>query len=254
MDHQIHILYILKESGECIYSRIFSDQFQDIKIELITPFFSAFFTFSDKVLSEEIELLEMGDYKLLFRKNDNYIFSLQADNTMTDLFLNSRLDKIIDMFFFSFEEKGWNPDEVIEDPNFDSVIDEIVYGGVNLLKSIDIYRRIEGYFERAIKKNDIVGGALLTNTGQIIHSSLPDDILISSMKEMEIRTMSGFSRVPESFFTLENGQKIFSREIDYDKKSDSVYFVVVLLFDKSISLGMAEITLNKIAKELKTKI
>lgn len=254
MDAQIHVLYILKQSGECIYSRIFSNQFKNIKIGLITPFFSAFFTFSDKVLSEKVDLLEMGDYKLLFRKKGDYIFSLQADNKMSNLFLNSRLDKIIDIFFFSFEEKGWDSDEVIQDVKFDSVIDEIVYGGGNLLKRIDIYRRIENFFENAIRSNDIMGGALLSNTGQVIHSSLPEEILISSIKEMEIRTMSGFSRVPESFFSLENGQKVFSKEIKHEGGNNSIYFVVILLFSKSISLGMAEVILNKISKRLKTKI
>ncbi|MFO8020379.1 MAG: hypothetical protein R6U96_17290 [Promethearchaeia archaeon] len=49
-------------------------------------------------------------------------------------------------------------------------------------------------------------------------------------------------------------KKIFSKEINYDQEIYSVYFVVALLFDKFISLDVAEITLKKRIKELKTNI
>ena len=245
---EIHVLYILKETGECIYSRIFSSQFENLQIGLISSFFSAFFTFSGQVLSEEIDRLEMGKYKFHFKKEKGYIFALQADITFSNLYLKSCIDKVIEMFFFSLKEKGWGSIEVIEDARFDSVIDEIIFGGGNLLKKIDLYKKVESFFERSMKKNDIIGAALLTSTGDIIHSSLPDSILVNSLKELELRFTSGTTWIPELFYTLKNGQKVFSKQIGNSTSGSS--FIVVLLFEETVPLGMAELTLNRVAKDL----
>jgi len=244
---EIHALFILKESGECIYDRIFSKQFEDLPVNLITPLFSAFFAFTREVLSEQPEILEMGKYRFLFKKKKNYIFAIHADTTMSNVYLKNCLKKTIEMFLYSMEERGWKDYEVINDLKFDSVIDEIIFGG-NILKKIGFYKIVEDYFKKWIMKNEILGAALLSTTGEIIHSSLPNEILEGSLKELEIRFMSGTSRLPELYYSLENGQKVFSRLTS--QKNTEINFFLVLLYESSVPLGMAEITTIKISNEL----
>jgi len=87
--------------------------------------------------------------------------------------------------------------------------------------------------------------------GKVIYSSLPHDILLLSLKELEIRyTVSrDFST---TFYSLENEQKVFSKIIKIPWKLDPLLFVV--LFDSTVPFGMAEINLDKFSKTIENII
>jgi len=245
---EIHAVFILRESGECIYNRIFTKQFDNLQVNLITPLFSAFFVFSREVLSEQPEVLELGKYRFSFKKEKSHIFAIQADTSISNIYIKNCLDKIAEVFFVGLENRGWKEYEIINDLKFDTVIDDIIFGGVNILQKIDLYKRLEEYFNDLMVKDDILGAGLLSTTGEIIYSALPEKILVSSIKELEIKYMSGISNIPEIFYSLENGQKVFSRVIH--QSNNDLNFFVVILFKPSVLLGMAEITLQKVVKEL----
>ncbi len=244
----VHALFILKETGECIYSRIFTPKFEKLQANIISPFFSAFFTFSKEILSERLDMLEMGNYRFFFKKEKSYIFAFLADTTMSNLFLKSSLDKVTEMFFYGLKNDRWSVDELIEDAAFDTVIDEIIYGGTDIAKDLVLYKKIEDYFKAKMKKNGITGAALLSSRGDIFYSSLPKEILVSSLKEFEIKFISGITALPELFYSLENGKKVFSKQMTQSKSK--INFLIVLLFESSMSLGMAELTLHRVADEL----
>ena len=245
---EIHAVFILRESGECIYDRIFSKKFENLQVNLITPLFSAFFVFSRQVLSEQPEVLELGKYRFCFKKEKSYIFAIQADTSMSNVYIRDCLDKITEVFFVGVENRGWKEYEVISDLKFDAVIDDIIFGGFNILKKIDLYNQLEEYFNDLMVKDDILGVGLLSTTGEIIYSALPEKILVSSIKELEIKFMSGISSIPQIFYSLESGQKVFSRVIHQEESE--LNFFVVILFKPSVLLGMAEITLQKVVKDL----
>ena len=52
---EIHALFVLKKTGEAQYYRIFSKQFKDLEVYLISALFSAFFSFTKEVLSEDLQ-------------------------------------------------------------------------------------------------------------------------------------------------------------------------------------------------------
>ena len=56
--------------------------------------------------------------------------------------------------------------------------------------------------------------------------------------------------VPELFYSLENGQKVFSKSITVGK--GQLIFSLVLLFESNVSLGMAEVQLHKLTKQVKS--
>lgn len=245
---EIHALFVFKDTGESLYSRIFSRKYKNLRVNLISPLLSAFFSFSDKVLSEQPEVLEMGSLKLYFRKREGLFFSLLADASLNRLFLESCMKKILELFFYGMEEKKWQEGTLIEDEKLDSVVDEIIAGGTNLLKKLPFYLEIDQYFKKWIMKNEIVGAALITTTGDIIHNTLPKNVLMSAIKELEIRFTTGISNFPELYYSLENGQKVFSKMMI--QEDSEVDFLLVLLFEKSVQLGMAQVRLNKVAEEL----
>ncbi|TFF85413.1 MAG: hypothetical protein EU518_01210 [Promethearchaeota archaeon] len=244
----IHSFFILKKNGACIYSRNFTNEI-NYNINLITPFFSAIFSFSDKVISRDLEVLEMGGLRFVFEIKDDFIFVLLSDSSVSILFVNTRLEKIGDIFFKKFHDKQSIRDyQEIEDKEFDEMVDSIIKGEEEIFQQRILYRKMIELFKNQINQNEIVGAAVLNINGNIIYSSLPNDILLRSLKELEIRFMTGAVELPELFYSLEDGRKVFSKYVKIPWKLDN--FLVVLLFEKNTPLGMAEINLQKISKQM----
>lgn len=248
----IHSFFILKKSGACIYSRNFTDEIE-YNVNLITPFFSAIFSFSDKVISRDLEVLEMGGLRFVFEIKDEFIFVLLSDSTVSILFGHTRLEKISDIFFKKFPNKKLIKDyQEIEDQEFNEMVDSIIEGEDEIFKERALYKKIINLFKTLIIQNEIIGAAVLSTNGNIIYSSLPNDILLRSLKELEIRFMTGAVELPELFYSLGDGRKVFSKYVKIPWKLDN--FLIVLLFEKNVPLGMAELQLQKISKQTKNLI
>lgn len=243
---KIHSLFILDTSGCCLYSRIFTEDFE-LNVNLITPFFSAIISFAENVISRKMEILEMSGLRFVFKKRAQYIFAILADNTVSLLFIFSRLERIMNIFFnLYYKKEVLEACQEIDDPNLDKRIDSIMKGEEEILKKKEFYIKVITLFKQQISKNEIVGACLLSTKGNIIYSSLPNQILVDSLRELEIRFMTGVETLPELFYQLENGQKVFSKIIKVDR--EDIDFLIVLLFESSVPLGMAEINLIKIGK------
>ena len=96
-------------------------------------------------------------------------------------------------------------------------------------------------------KTKIYNDTLFTINGKVIFTSLPHDILLSSLKELEIRHMVA-NEFKLTFVSLDNGQKVFSRIINIPWKLDPL--LIVVLFETSVPLGMAELNLDKLIKTI----
>ncbi|MFX1258552.1 MAG: hypothetical protein ACFFAN_11870 [Promethearchaeota archaeon] len=250
---KIHSLFILKSSGVCLYSRNFTDEFKNLDLHLITPFFSAIFTFSQKVISRKLEELEMSGLRFTFKVVDDFIFTLLTDTSVSLLFVSTRLETIAKAFFKMYDQLGkFKEFQEIENAQFDKLIDEIITGEEEIFKDKDFYNKIIELFKNLIFENEIIGAALLSTKGNIIYSSLPTEILLSSLKELEIRFMARALDLPELFYSLPNGQKVFYR-IMFNKKSN-LNLLIVLLFESSVPLGMAEVLLFKITRNIEKLI
>ena len=60
--------------------------------------------------------------------------------------------------------------------------------------------------------------------------------------------MVGALSLPEMYYSLENGQKVFSKIVDIPWKLDPL--LLVILFDKNVPLGMAELNLGRLANTI----
>ena len=247
---RIHSLFILKKSGVCIYYKSFTNEFDNIEVNLITPFFSAIFSFSEKVISKKTpEILEMSEFRFVFKVQEDFIFSILSDSSASLLFVTSRLSRIVDEFFYKFQDSSKIKDyEQLEDQKFDELVDSIIAGEEELYLSKTFYSKVIDIFKDLIREDEIVGAALLSTKGNIIYTSLPNEILVNSLKELEIRFMVGALNLPQMYYGLESGQKVFSKIIDIPWKLDPL--LIVVLYDSVVPLGMAEINLGKIADKI----
>jgi hypothetical protein len=247
---KIHSLFILKKTGVCIYSRNFTSDFDNIEVNLITPFFSAIFSFSENVISRKTpEILEMSEFRFVFKVEQDIIFSLLSDSSASLLFVTTRLERIAEVFLNEYPDTSKIKDyEQIENLQLDKMIDSIIRGEDEIFMSQTFYNKVIDVFEELLYENEILGAALLTTKGNIIYTSLPNEILVNSLKELEIRYRVGALTLPEMFYGLENGQKVFSKIVDIPWKLEPL--VVVVLFDNTVPLGMAEINLTKVANKI----
>ncbi len=249
---KIHSLFILTKAGVCIYSRNFTEDFENIEPNLITPFFSAIFSFSENVIMQQTpEIIEMGDFRFVFRIQKDFIYTILSDSSASLLYISSRLASIIDAFGVFLKTADIDDYQIIENHAFDLKIDSIITGEAELTLNRALYRKIIDHIKSLVFENEIIGAALFSINGKVIYSSLPQDILLSSLKELEIRykVAHEFSM---TFYSLENNQKVFSKIIEIPWKLEPL--IIVILFDSTVPLGMAEVNLDKTAKTIQNII
>lgn len=247
---RIHSLFILKKTGACIYSRNFTDSFRNIEPNLITPFFSAIFTFSENVISKKTpEVLEMGGFRFVFKIFKEYIFAILSDSSASLLFVKSRLLSITVIFEEFIRSNKVEDYQEIQNAYFDDQINKIISGQEEGQEPL--YRKIVELITNLVFENEILGAALFSINGNVIYSSLPQEILLSSLKELEIRYAVA-NEFDTTFYSLENGQKIFSKMIEIPWKLDPL--ILVVLFDSTTVTGMAEVNLDKISKKIQNII
>lgn len=247
---KIHSLFILKKTGVCIYNRNFTNDFENIEVNLITPFFSAIFSFSENVISKKTpEILEMSELRFVFTVREDFIFSILSDSSASLIFVNSRLSRIADEFFELFPDTSKVKDyQQIEEPKYDELVDSIITGEEEIYMSKTFYKKVIDVFKELVHENEIIGAALLSTKGNVIYTSLPNEILVNSLKELEIRFMVGAVVLPEMYSRLENGQKLVSKIIDIPWKLDPL--LIVVLYESTVPLGMAEVNLDRIANKI----
>ena len=247
---KIHSLFILKKTGVCIYNRNFTKDFENIQVNLITPFFSAIFSFSENVISKKTpEIIEMSELRFVFKIQEDFIFSILSDSSASLLFVSSRLTRIADEFFDLFPDLSQVKDyQQIEEPKFDELVDSIITGEEEIDMSKLFYQKVINVFKDLMYQNEILGAALLSIKGNVIYTSLPNEILVNSLRELEIRYRVGAIILPEMYSRLENGQKIVSKIIDIPWKLDPL--LIVVLYDTTVPLGMAEVNLDRIADKI----
>lgn len=249
---KLHSLFILNKAGACLYSRNITSDFESIEPNLITPFFSAIFSFSESVISKQTpEILEMGGFRIAFKVEGDFIYAILADSSASLLFIESRLSTIVHEFKKFLEKNKVESYEVIVNSEFDEKIDSIITGEEELESSQPLYKKIIDFFNRLIFENEILGAALFSINGKVIFSSLPNDILLSSLKELEIRHIVA-NEYAMTFYSRENDEKVFSRIIKIPWKLDPL--LIVVLYESSVPLGMAEVNLEKITKTIQNII
>ncbi|MBD3211000.1 MAG: hypothetical protein GF311_00180 [Candidatus Lokiarchaeota archaeon] len=107
--------------------------------------------------------------------------------------------------------------------------------------------KAKNLFENLINKNEILGAAIVKPLGLIIYSSLPEEILSNLLKELEIRARAYKSNYKKIIYLLDNNQKLISTQTESRFKFKRNHIIMVL-FESSVSIGIAEVKFNKILK------
>jgi len=157
------------------------------------------------------------------------------------------LEKVGNIFLKFFENKGESiKHRVIRNRKLEIGFEIFVKGlwepQLPLLRP-----KTEKFFKNLINKNEILGAAIVKPLDLIVYSSLPEEILSNLLKELEIRARAYKSNYKKIVYLLENNQKLISTQTESKFKFKRNY-IVMELFESSVSIGIAEVNFNKILK------
>ncbi|MHA1914868.1 MAG: hypothetical protein ACW97V_10935 [Promethearchaeota archaeon] len=191
----------------------------------------------------------MSELRFVFKVQDDFIFTILSDSSASLLFVSSRLTRIADEFFELFPDTSKIKDyQQIDEPKYDELVDSIITGEEEIYMSKVFYTKVIDVFKELMYENEVIGAALLSIKGNVIYTSLPNEVLVNALKELEIRYRVGSLTLPEMYSRLENGQKMVSKIIDIPWKLDPL--LIVVLYDTVVPLGMAEVNLDRIASRI----
>ncbi len=96
-----------------------------------------------------------------------------------------------------------------------------------------VIREIINLLRESVAEKEILGGAIFSIDGNVIYSSLPDDIYFDINHEFENRTKQNLMNLKQLFMVLENYQKIFSEYIEIQ----GINLVLVLFISSEIGVS-----------------
>ncbi|MFX1599147.1 MAG: hypothetical protein ACFFB6_00970 [Promethearchaeota archaeon] len=140
-------------------------------------------------------------------------------------------------FEFSHMEFFESSDGVVAEPD-DSAVQ---------LSSQPLFQEIIKLLRSFVDDKEIIGSGMFTVDGRILYSSLPSNTLFSIIKEFEVRTEKKLSSLKKMYLELENNQKICSNYIEIQ----GIRFALVLFFSRIVKLGMGNLYLNDLVKNIR---
>ncbi len=250
LEMKTHTLLILKKSGICIYSRNFTKKFKNLNVNLVSSFISAISTFSEEVTQRKLEILEMMDIRFVFKIQDDFIYVLLADLNISPQFLVYSLNRISKAFLRFYKKYNNSIDyRAIKNKRLDIGFDLLIRGLIDYRHNF--YIKTTSLMKKLVNENEILGAAVISIKGNVIYSSLPGKILVNILNEIEIRSKGKELDISGIIYTLKSGQKILSREVSHKSILRKSY-IIILLYESSTSLGIAEISSNKIVESIKS--
>lgn len=115
------------------------------------------------------------------------------------------------------------------------------------LCSLPLFQEIIALLRSFVDDKEILGSGMFTIDGHILYSSLPSNTLFSIIKEFEVRSERKLSNLKKMYLELENNQKICANYIEIQE----MRFAIVLFFSHFVKLGMGNLYLNDLVKNIR---
>lgn len=124
---------------------------------------------------------------------------------------------------------------------------------VSSISSLPFFNDILKLLRNSVDDKDILGSALFTVEGKVLYTSLPQNMLFNTIREFEIRDKQKLTRIKKMYLELENNQKVCSQYIELKDIKDTK-FILVLFFSDKVKLGMGNLILKDLAREIELLI
>ncbi|MFX0075569.1 MAG: hypothetical protein ACFE96_09015 [Candidatus Hermodarchaeota archaeon] len=109
-----------------------------------------------------------------------------------------------------------------------------------------LFQNIIYLLRDCVDDREILGSAVFTTKGNVLYSSIPDNTLIDTMSEFEVRSKEKLHSITKMFLELKNHQKVCS---EYLEISD-VEIIVVLFFAEMVNFAIGNMYLRDLVKRI----
>ncbi|MHA1272010.1 MAG: hypothetical protein ACTSQS_01100 [Promethearchaeota archaeon] len=243
----IHKFFIFNKSGICLYSRNFTDKYQ-AEENLLSSFFFAIMAFSKEIIGDKVRIIEIGNVKFVIVEKKLFYYGILCESMENSTYLEEIVSKIHKKFIEFIKNNNIDINiENFSDDDFNAYIDTILTENFNNDYDIIKETKIIEYLDELSYNDELEGIILLTDTGNVIYSSLEPPKLKEFLKEVDFRVKICNNSILKLFYTSKNNHLIFSEYVC------DIYFVI-LIFDKNTKFGIAEYYLHKVVKFIENVI
>ena len=111
-----------------------------------------------------------------------------------------------------------------------------------------LFQNIIYLLRNCVDDREILGSAVFTTKGNVLYSSIPDNTLIDTMSEFEIRSKEKLHRITKMFLELKNHQKVCSEYIQII----DLEIIVVLFFAEMVNFAIGNMYLKNLVKSIES--
>ena len=242
---KIHNLFIFNKSGICIYGLNLTNLYPIEQEQLISSYFTALMSFTKELIGDKIKTVEMGGgIKLVVFEKKTLFYSILCSTIENLEYLEDLVSKIESQFLKYCTKNNIKTDlEYVYDEFLNYTIEDIIKEPFNNEFDMVIQKEVISYLKDFKSNDDIKGVILLTHRGNVIYSSINDNLLKPFLKEVDFRVKISNNSILKLFYTSKNKELIFS-------ESMNDMFIVILIFESKIRFGIAEFYLQKVVRKI----
>ena len=238
----IHYFLILKRTGENIYKKCFGKI--DIDETIVSGFFSAFFTFTQKLYAADLEDIEFGPYRMLFEfVGSEIILAMLFDKADSIISVKQKLIKLKNIVKETYGETIKS--NICKTEAFEG-LDEIIDNFISHSQEFEISEAMKSncisISEKLKSSNEIIDCCLLSVDGTLVTKETNREFLNLVVGQMD------------AFWKFKNqilDQIILSYEDRYIilHKIDE-HFILAGLFRRNTPIGMATYLTEDVASKI----
>ncbi|MHA1534864.1 MAG: hypothetical protein ACTSP8_09075, partial [Promethearchaeota archaeon] len=116
----------------------------------------------------------------------------------------------------------------------------------NSLTKLPIFQDIIGLLRNCVDDREILGSAVFNTKGNVLYSSIPDNTLIDTMSEFEVRSKEKLHSITKMFLELKNHQKVCSEYLEIH----NLEVILVLIFSEMVNFAIGNMYLRDVVKKI----
>ena len=111
-----------------------------------------------------------------------------------------------------------------------------------------LFQNIISLLRNSVDDREIIGSAVFTTKGNVLYSSIPDNTLVDTMSEFEVRSKEKLHRITRMFLELKNHQKVCSEYLEFH----DLEIIIVLIFAEMVNFAIGNMYLRNLTKKIQS--
>ncbi|MHA2290231.1 MAG: hypothetical protein ACXABG_15705 [Promethearchaeota archaeon] len=111
---------------------------------------------------------------------------------------------------------------------------------------LPFFQEIITILRNCVDDREILGSAIFTTKGIVLYSSIPQNTLLDTVREFEVRNEEKLHSITRMFLELQNHQKVCSEYLELQ----DVEVIIVLIFSEMVNFAIGNMYLRDVVKKI----